>query len=109
MLLAYLRRHIKIILMLFLFVAVFSAVFSLYELPLEAVLYAALLCFCIGAALFAVGYSRWLRHHRELKALLGRVTVSLDELPAPSAPWRETIRISCARCGLKKQGSRPGT
>jgi len=105
MLPAYLKRHYKIILMLILFVAVFSAVFSLYELPLEAVLYAALLCFCIGAVLFVLGYSRWLRHHRELRALLGRVTASLDELPNPSgaverdyqdllrALWAEKARI----------------
>jgi signal transduction histidine kinase len=105
MLPAYLKRHYKIILMLILFVAVFSAVFSLYELPLEAVLYAALLCFCIGAVLFALGYSRWLRQHRELRALLERVAVSLDELPRPSgaverdyqdllrALWAEKARI----------------
>jgi hypothetical protein len=107
MLPAYLKRHYKIILMLILFVAVFSAVFSLYELPLEAVLYAALLCFCIGAVLFVLGYSRWLRHHRELRALLERVAVSLDELPRPRGRGERLSGLLRA-LWAKKQGSRPG-
>lgn len=83
MLLSYLRRHIKIILMLVLFAAVFAAVFSLYRLPLEAVLYAALLCLVIGAALFFVGYGRYVRQHRQLSALLARGVPEADALPAP--------------------------
>jgi signal transduction histidine kinase len=88
-LLSYLKRHAKIILMLCLFTAVFAAVFSLYDLPAEAVLYAALLCLCVGAALFGVGYARWLRHHRMLSSLAERAAGLPDELPVPSGALEE--------------------
>ena len=51
-------------------VCIFAAVFALYDLPLEAVLYAGALCLALGLVLFAVGYSRFLRRHRELQRLL---------------------------------------
>lgn len=106
MLPAYLKRHYKIIVMLFLFAAVFSSVFSLYELPLEAVLYAVLLCFCIGAVFFVPGYCHWLRRRRALRVLLGRVAVSLDELPSPSGAvereYQELLRALWAeKAGLE--------
>lgn len=81
--LSYLRRHIKTILMLVLFAAVCTGVFSLYRLPLEAVFYAALLCLVIGAALFFVGYARYVRQHRQLRALLLRGLPDVDALPKP--------------------------
>jgi signal transduction histidine kinase len=83
MLLSYLRRHFKIILLLCLFIAVFIVVFSLYSLPVEAVLYAAALCFVVGVILFFIGYLRYLYHHRELNAMLPGIGVSIDGLPRP--------------------------
>jgi signal transduction histidine kinase len=75
--------------MLCLFAAVFAGVFSLYDLPAEAVLYATLLCLCIGAVLFGLGYARWLRHHRALSKLLNRMSNLPDELPTPSGALEE--------------------
>ena len=43
MLLAYLKRQYKLLLLLAGAVCIFAAVFALYDLPLEAVLYACLL------------------------------------------------------------------
>jgi signal transduction histidine kinase len=82
-LLSYLRRHYKIIILLCLFIAVFALVFSLYSLPVEAVLYAAALCLVIGVLLFFFGYLRYLYHHRELTEMLASVSVSIDDLPRP--------------------------
>ena len=48
-LLAYLKRQWKLLLLLLGIVGVFAAVFSLYDLPLEAVGYAAVLCLVLGA------------------------------------------------------------
>ncbi len=79
----YLRRHFKIIIMLLLFVAIFAGVFSLYELPVEAVGYASLLCLVSGAALFAFGCTRYMRRCRTLLDLKGKVTISIDGLPEP--------------------------
>lgn len=59
MLLAYLKRQYKLLLLLAGAVCIFAAVFALYDLPLEAVLYAGALCLALGLVLFAVGYSRF--------------------------------------------------
>ncbi|NLA85846.1 MAG: HAMP domain-containing histidine kinase, partial [Clostridiales bacterium] len=83
MLFNYLKRHVKIILLLLIFIAVFAVVFSLYSLPVEAVLYAAALCFVVGVILFFIGYLRYLYHHRELTRMLSYVGISIDGLPHP--------------------------
>ena len=46
---SYLRRQYKLLLLLAGFFCIFAAVFSLYTLPVEAVAYAGLLCFLLGA------------------------------------------------------------
>ncbi|SHH86071.1 hypothetical protein SAMN02745823_01235 [Sporobacter termitidis DSM 10068] len=84
MLPGYLRRHIKIIVLLCFFVMIFALVFSLYDLPAEAVWYAAALCLFVGAVLFAVGYRRYVLQHRELREMLEKITVSIDYLPRPA-------------------------
>jgi signal transduction histidine kinase len=113
-LISYLRRHYKMILLLALFITVFAVVFSLYELPVEAVLYAAALCFVLGLVLFAIGYIRYVLHHRELRELIGRVAVSIDDLPEPfgilekdyqellQVLFREKTRIE-SEAGIDKQ------
>ena len=80
--------------------AVFGAVFSLYDLPAEAVAYAALLCLALGAVLFALGYSAFLRRHRELEHLLRRVNESVLPLPPPrgvlEADYQALLEAVCA-------------
>lgn len=83
MLLAYLKRQYKLLLLLAGAVCVFAAVFALYDLPLEAVAYAGVLCLALGLVLFAVGYSRFLRRHRELRRLLRQT--GEKALPLPPA------------------------
>jgi signal transduction histidine kinase len=97
MLLGYLRRHIKIIILLCFFIAIFALVFSLYNLPEEAVLYAALLCLVIGLLLFAIGYGRYLRQRRDLAEMRQKIIVSIDYLPRPAGAlekdYQELIRV----------------
>ena len=83
MLLAYLKRQYKLLLLLAGAVCIFAAVFALYDLPLEAVAYAGVLCLALGLVLFAVGYSRFLRRHRELRRLLRQT--GEKALPLPPA------------------------
>lgn len=83
MLLAYLKGQYKLLLLLAGAVCIFAAVFALYDLPLEAVLYAGALCLALGLVLFAVGYSRFLRRHRELQRLLRQA--GEKALPLPPA------------------------
>lgn len=81
MLLAYLKRQYKLLLLLAGAVCVFASVFALYDLPLEAVAYAGVLCLALGLVLFAVGYSRFLRRHRELQQLLRQTNEKALPLP----------------------------
>ena len=97
MLFGYLKRHIKIIVLLCLFIAMFALVFSLYDLPAEAVLYAAALCLAVGLVLFAVGFRRYVLQHRELHGLRDRITVSIEHLPRPAGAlerdYQELLRV----------------
>ena len=81
---SYLKRHYKIILLFALFILIFAVVFSLYELETEAVLYAALLCFCVGLVAFAFGLWHYIARHRALKELMRNIDIGLYGLPEPS-------------------------
>lgn len=97
---AYLRRQYKLLLLLLGFIVIFAAVFSLYNLPAEAVGYAAALCLALGLALFAVGYGRFLSRHRELRLLLGRSREKVLPLPPPRGlleeDYQALVRVLCA-------------
>ena len=105
MLLAYLKRQYKLLLLLAGAVCIFAAVFALYDLPLEAVLYAGALCLALGLVLFAVGYSRFLRRHRELQRLLrqaGEKALSLPPargLQEDDSPRRGELEMELLKIG----------
>ena len=118
--LAYLRRHWKVVLLFAAFTGIFALVFSLYDLPVEAVAYAAALCLAVGAVMFALGFLRWRARLRALEAMRRTVTVSLDGLPAPGgraeADYQELLRIlraelarTEAAAAFRKSRPRPGT
>lgn len=95
----YLRRRSWLLLTLALFAAIFAGVFSLYDLPVEAVGYALALCLAAGLALFAVRFAAYVRRRRELE-LLGRNAGELDlVLPKPAgaleAAYQELLRKVC--------------
>ena len=99
MLLAYLKRQYKLLLLLAGAVCIFAAVFALYDLPLEAVVYAGVLCLALGLVLFAVGYSRFLRRHRELRQLLRHAGAKALPLPLArgllEAAYQALLRAVC--------------
>ena len=80
-LLAYLKRQRLLLILLAGIAAVFATVFSLYDLPLEAVGYGALLCLVLGAVLFILGFRRFRSRHRELRQLLDRAEEPVLPLP----------------------------
>lgn len=100
MLWAYLRRQCKLIALIAGAVCGFGAVFSLYDLPVEAVAYAAVLCGAMGLVLFVIGYVGFCRRHRELVHLLRCVQDAELPLPAPrdriEADYQELLRAVCA-------------
>lgn len=111
LLLLYLKRHFKIIFMLLCFGGIFAGVFSLYQLPVEAVAYSLALCAAVGLVLFAAGFALHLRRHISLKALQKTVTVSLDGLPEPAGAleqdYQELLKILLRHsAALKTQGEK---
>lgn len=75
--------------MLTVFVCVFAAVFSLYDLPVEAVGYSAALCVFSGCIFMAAGYARFYKRHRALSEMLRNVDISLAGLPEPRGAVEE--------------------
>ena len=87
-LLGYLKRQRLLVLVLIGIIVVFAAVFSLYDLPLEAIGYAAALCFALGAGVFVLGFCRFRSRHRELLQLMKRTGEPVLPLP-PAADLLE--------------------
>ncbi|MFA6948252.1 MAG: sensor histidine kinase [Eubacteriales bacterium] len=99
----YAERHIKSILLYFVFIIMFGFVFLLARLPLETVAYAALLCSFVLLIFCGVDFYQFWRRHSTLIAARGRISVDSDCLPAPSGLIEEDyaalIRQLCAeRC-----------
>lgn len=84
MFLSYLKRHYKEIILFCLFIIIFAAVFSLYDLKVEAVLYAAVLCFFVGIIFFAFGLWKYVSRHKRLLELLKNIELGIDGLPEPN-------------------------
>lgn len=78
---AYLKLHIKSIMLFSVFAGVFCIVFWLSNIPLEPILYALLLCLVLSVIITMIGYIRFYRKHRYLVNLTKAVLVSLSELP----------------------------
>lgn len=77
----YLRRHGKGIAIFVLSGLVCTGVFSLYNLPLEAVMYAFLLSCCIGFAIVLSDYIHYKKKHALLCNLRERIAIATNELP----------------------------
>lgn len=100
MLATYLKRQYKLLFFLAASAVIFLVVFSLYDLPAEAVGYAALLCAVLGLILFAAGYAGFLRRHRELERLLDAVHETVLPLPPAHTPleadYQALLNAVCA-------------
>lgn len=64
-----------------LFAAIYAVVFFLYDLEVEAVLYAAGLCVLAAAVMLMVGFVRYWRQHRSRLWLLRNIELEFDKLP----------------------------
>ena len=85
---AYLKRQRKLLLLLAGIAAVFAAVLSLYDLPVEAVGYAVLPCLVLGTVLFIPGFCRFRARHQTLRRLLEQAEEPVLPLP-PAADLLE--------------------
>ncbi len=80
----YLRLHRKSAVLFLAFVLIYAVVFSLYRLPLEAVLYAGGLCLLAFALLAGLDFWRFRAGHMQLADLRKRVFLGVDGMPDPA-------------------------
>lgn len=81
---SYLKLHYKSILLFLLFSAVFTSVFLLYSLPMDAVLYSCGVCLFIGIIIFSVSFVVFRKKHFELVDMADRIKISLENMPEPA-------------------------
>lgn len=93
----YVRFHKKGILFLFLWCTIFLTILSLYQLPMEAVGYAILLCLVPAALLAAYDYGKFRNRHRDMKKISGHIHVSMEGMPLPRSreeqDYQKLVRI----------------
>ena len=113
MFLQYLKSRARVMLLFLAFALIFALVFSLYELPAEAVLYASLLCAALGGGALSCGYARWRRYCRALERIGSSRAVSLEALPEGGdmrdSLWRaiaERLGAECRRLDAESDAAR---
>lgn len=77
----YVRHHVKSISLFCIFIIIFSIVFSLYDLPGEAVIYAVVLCAAVGIILVTVDFLHYYRKLRTLEALSNCANLEVQKIP----------------------------
>ena len=82
----YLGQYRHVMTVFLLFALIFSAVFSLYRLEAEAVLYASGLCALLGLLLLSIGFVRERRKCRERQELMTRINLLPDTLSPAHSP-----------------------
>lgn len=88
----YIRDHIRGVLLFAAFAAIFTTVFSLYNLEIEAVLYAAALCALFGGVALSVNFHFYLKKHRERVRILENVQILSGELTKPETLGEEDLQ-----------------
>lgn len=65
----------------FICIAVFGIIFSLYEIYVEAVIYAIIICLVVLFAFLASDFYAYYKKHKRLMELKEEITISLEKLP----------------------------
>lgn len=79
----YIKQHWMGCVLFCLFAGIFAGVFLLYQQQVQTVLYAALLCICVGVVFVAIGFYHYVRRHRLLHRLREEIAFNIEQLPAP--------------------------
>lgn len=77
----YIKERLVSLLVLLLAGLIFGTVFFAYSLPLEPVLYALTLTLLMLIITLTLDFRRYLRRHREISGMLGRISLGLEALP----------------------------
>lgn len=81
---SYLKYNRKLFFLLCLFSTIFALIFSLYNLPVEAVCYGVLICFCFAVPFFLFDYMKFYKKHKFLTKLQKQITLDIALLPSSS-------------------------
>ncbi len=79
----YIRQNAVIGIAFLLFVCIFAGIFFLYDLEVEAVIYAGLLCASIAIVAISIHFYFYYKRHKQLLYIYSNVELLLHELPAP--------------------------
>lgn len=82
---SYLQRHVGIGMAVIAAMIIFAAVFSLYDLPLEAVWYACLLTLVVFCLIGTLRFAAFSRKHRALLVLEKQIATEISDLPHPDS------------------------
>lgn len=92
---SYVKQYLYIAVMFAIYAGIFAVVFSLYDLELEALLYAAGLCILLTVIVLSVHYFLYYQKHMKRLRYLKQIEVMNDELPRPEtlaeADYQEMI------------------
>lgn len=93
----FLKENMLIILLFAVFTAIFAFIFSLYRLPMEAVLYAAVLCVIVGIITFLGSFYFYWKRHIERRRCFKNIEIEYDKLPGPKTlvqtDYSEMVRL----------------
>jgi signal transduction histidine kinase len=81
---SYLKLRLRGVILLGLFGAIFAIIYYLYNIQVEPVIYAVILCAMIGVIFLLVDFIKLHKKHRQLQALKSNTTFQLDKLPEPN-------------------------
>lgn len=82
-LLEYIRRNLKFGLLFMLYMLVFSVLFSLQNIPLDAILYGIILSTFFVIVILVFRFSKFHLKHQHLLHVSKRATLNIDDLPKP--------------------------
>lgn len=82
-LISYCKDRINHLLIYSIFIFVFFIVFYLYNLPLETILYATLICLVIGIILIIYDYYKYYSKHNKFIDINNNISVTMRNLPEP--------------------------
>lgn len=92
----YIWQHRLTVILFFIFCGVFSGIFSLYRLEVEAILYAGGLCFLIGFVTIGIHFFFFYRNYQELVRIREHITLLTDQLPPAAGIMEEEYQAMIA-------------
>ncbi len=103
---SYIKDHKKIVIFFVLSVIIFLIVIALYDLPLAAVGYAAMLCLVLAVIFFIYDFYFYQKRNKDMMKMFFSVSETLDGLPSGKTLIEqnyEQLLLIAHECGLEKK------